>query len=289
MEKTKIVKGTRYAWPPALALRAKTGTAVFPRPKVVASAAVVFCLGLLLVPLRLAAVTSEGSPLGPWKGSGSPSESLPKPSSSASQGSPYLDLPASWDKSFVAPAVNEKLAHALEQVTGAAGKLAVNVKENVGIYVQSKYMKMKQTEILNKFYEAFEFHLASYALSFGEDSQLLRRVEDIYIEEGTNLQYGLDMLHFRDMPQVIKKAHADMKRESAVDGLVETYYMTGELEGQWSYRQGKLDGYVFSYDKDGRILYIDHYREGFKLSRKKYDAEGRLEFTQDYPNPFSGE
>ena len=60
------------------------------------------------------------------------------------------------------------------------------------------------------------------------------------------------------------------------------YYENGQLLGEYNYKDGKQEGITKVYYKSGEIKYIDTYKNGTKINRKKYDKEGKLEFEQDY-------
>ena len=76
--------------------------------------------------------------------------------------------------------------------------------------------------------------------------------------------------------------YAEILLNRTRNGTVDTYYMNGRLKTRWNLQDGKPQGSITSYYENGEILYIDHYEEGKKMSRKKYDPDGKLEFEQSY-------
>lgn len=180
---------------------------------------------------------------------------------------------------------NQSLTMVLVQAAKGAGKWAETIGKNVEIYVEQKQFQKAQTELLQYFHESFDYHARIYPLSDEQRIELRQRVEEIYIREGLEPKYGLDMVNLRDMPLVIRKVQADIQKETAWTETVETYSVTGVREGVWPYKEGKLHGNVLIYNQDGELRYIDTYQNGNKASRKKFDDEGRLEFEQDYPLP----
>ncbi len=180
---------------------------------------------------------------------------------------------------------NQSLTMVLVQAAKGAGKWAETIGKNVEIYVEQKQFQKAQTELLQYFYDSYNYHSRIYPLSDEQRVDLRRRVEEIYIREGLEPKYELDMVNLRDMPLVIQKVQADMQKETAWTETVETYSVKGVREGVWPYKEGKLHGNVLIYNQDGELRYIDTYQNGNKINRKKFDDEGRLEFEQAYPLP----
>ncbi len=61
------------------------------------------------------------------------------------------------------------------------------------------------------------------------------------------------------------------------------YYKGGELEGEGHYKDGKREGLHKEYYKSSAINFIDTYKNGIMINRKRYDERGKLEFDKDYP------
>lgn len=179
--------------------------------------------------------------------------------------------------------LNRSFAEAMAVTMKTAGTMAQNIGSNINLYVQQLQLEKKQRELLSVFYERFYFHARNYMLTPQESQDLKKRVEDIYFRQALETDPEIDLIHFSDMRHVIKKALADMVLEQADDGAYETYYLTGETESLRTYKEGKPHGTTAMYSKKGDILFIDTYKNGFKINRKKYGPSGVLEFSQDYP------
>ncbi len=198
---------------------------------------------------------------------------------------------ADWSKTVDAYSntkneVNKMLGGILYNVTKVAGSLANNANDELRTYISTRQSEKKQQEILIKFYEQYNYLIRQFSLSYEEQFNIKRRVEDIYMEQAGVETPEIDLINFRDMYNVIRKAYGDMTRESLNTGTTNTYYLTGELHSVWQYQNYVPHGTVIYYDKRGEILAIDSYREGYRTNRKKYDSEGKLSFSQDYPHPF---
>lgn len=180
---------------------------------------------------------------------------------------------------------NEQLADALWKATRQVGVAAKSIGQSFGDYVRDKQLQRRQRELVERFYFALNNAARGLDLNAVEYRELISRVEKIYIEDGETGQYGLDPLYFREMPQVIKKEFADIVFARTKNGVVDTYYLSGALKTRWQLREGSPEGIVSSYYEDGEILYIDTYKNGMKISRKKFNHEGRLEFEQAYVDP----
>jgi antitoxin component YwqK of YwqJK toxin-antitoxin module len=95
-------------------------------------------------------------------------------------------------------------------------------------------------------------------------------------------------------------------RDGIEDGTFKTYYESGNLKSEYTYKSGRLNGagkeYYESgrlkaegesrdscregvwttYYEDGKTEYIDTYNHGQKIHRKSFDQAGNLIFDQDY-------
>lgn len=65
-------------------------------------------------------------------------------------------------------------------------------------------------------------------------------------------------------------------------GSEKRYYETGELKEEISYIQNMEDGTVKGYYKTGSPDFVDEYKKGEKLSRQKFDPDGKLMFKAEY-------
>ena len=179
--------------------------------------------------------------------------------------------------------MEQQLAAALVKTAGKAGNLAKTVGQGISEYVRERQMERTQQELVQGFYMHLESALEAYLI---EDSatyhEITAEVERIYIEDGSTDEIGLDTLTFREMPDVVRHVYGDILLRRAQNGAVTTYYMNGTPKTDWTLRGGQPHGSVTTYYPDGEILYIDIYEEGRRMSRRKYDQEGRLEFEQDY-------
>ncbi|MCB9799193.1 MAG: hypothetical protein H6757_00360 [Candidatus Omnitrophica bacterium] len=182
--------------------------------------------------------------------------------------------------------LNMTLGSALAKAMDAAGNVAKTAGQSVGNYIQTKQFEKRQQEVLEMFYRNYLSYESSYTLSPKQQDELLRRVEDIYIQESLSESPQVDLIDFTDMRQAVKKVYADMMKGDARDGTFKTYYLSGQVESTVNYENGELEGTAVFNAQDGSLLYIDTYHKGFRLNRKKYDAEGKLEFSQDYPSPY---
>jgi antitoxin component YwqK of YwqJK toxin-antitoxin module len=60
------------------------------------------------------------------------------------------------------------------------------------------------------------------------------------------------------------------------EGISKLYYEGGMLEAERRYGNDKLEGITKVYYKDGTIKYIENYKDGQMINRKKYDEQGNL-------------
>lgn len=179
--------------------------------------------------------------------------------------------------------VNQQLASALVKTAGKAGELAKTVGQSIGDYMKEKQIEKMQEELVQRFYYNLNFYLDPYRLQPAKRRAVAMKVEEIYIEDGQSDTFGLDTISFREMPGVIKKVYGDLLLEETQDGEVKTYYINGRLQTIWRLADGEPHGPAVTYYEDStEILMIDVYDRGKRISRKKYDELGRLEFEQTY-------
>ncbi len=178
--------------------------------------------------------------------------------------------------------VNERLAPSLLKAAERAGTVAKTAAKVVGEYVREKQYQKKQDELLQAFYHRLYDESYPLKLSPEEHQRLVSRVEDAYIEDGDDGKYELDTTTFSDMPTLVRRFAGEMKLQRASDGIVDTYYDSGALKTRWRLKDGEPEGPVVTYYEDGEIKTIDIYEEGRRLVRRKYNADGKLEFEQKY-------
>lgn len=183
--------------------------------------------------------------------------------------------------------LNEQLGIALvktaEKAAIKAGSLAKTVGQSIGEYMKERQTQKAQEDLVQKFYYYVNYYLTPYHLDSAARSKVVARVEQIYIDDGAKEKYALDTVQFREMPGVVRKAYGDIQLDTARNGEVKTYYINGRVETVWNLKNGVPDGAVVTYyEKTGEIQTIDLYENGRKLSRKKYNEEGKLEFEQKY-------
>jgi len=248
----------------------------------------VFILGGFILPsLEAEAVKPEPDKSVGSRQSGMPPYVVPPRIPSASMNLPeresvFSPLPsAAWVVPYQTTA-NQKLIDVLVATTEKAGTFAKNVGQSLGDYVKERQIEVKQQELIRRFYDELDYVVRPMRLAPPDYDELVRRVEQVYIEDGESGAFKLDTAGFRDLPVIVKAQHAEMALKRVTDGAVETYYPNGALKTRWNMSEGKLSGAATTYYEDGEILYIDSYREGLKIHRKKFDREGRLEFEQAY-------
>lgn len=172
----------------------------------------------------------------------------------------------------------ETIRKAGMQATGAAK----SVGDALGQYIREKQRQNKQRELVYQFDQEMSYYLSRLDLTFDERRQLRNQVENCYIQDASSGAYKLDQYHFRDLSGLVKREYAEIVKNRTKTGAVETYYPNGKVKTQWTMKDGRADGPVTTYYEDGEILYIDIYKDGQRLSRKKYSVEGKLEFEQQY-------
>lgn len=176
----------------------------------------------------------------------------------------------------------ETLNDALWKAAEKAGGMAKTVGETIGDYLREKQIEKYQQALVENFYGHLLFQLDHYQLTPVEREKIVNRIEKIYIEDGKTGVYKLDVMQFREMPALVKKEYAEITLKETQNGTVDTFYSNGNLKTRWNLLRGEPHGVVTTYYENGELLYIDHYKEGRKISRKKYDSDGKLEFEQAY-------
>lgn len=235
--------------------------------KIIYAFASITCLGVFFWVLPKAAFTADTLDSG-------------QAAASRSTGSLYGTAAPPWQ---VENPLNQTFAEAMNVATKAAEGMAKNLGTNINQYIQNLKLEKKQREILAAFYESYYFHQSRYPLTDSEAESLRKQVEEIYFKEALKAQPEIDLINFSDMRHVIKKVLHDMVLETATDGMYKTYYLTGEEQTSWTYKNGVLEGPAVHYSKNGEIETIDTYQNGYKINRRKYGPSGKLEFSQDYP------
>ncbi|MFA6599800.1 MAG: hypothetical protein WC352_01955 [Candidatus Omnitrophota bacterium] len=199
--------------------------------------------------------------------------------------------PAQW-ADFYQDNPNAKLAVALWDAVTNTGVLARNVGDSIAGYVKDRQLQTEQRELLDRFYAQCQDQIRPLNLSLGDSRELMQRIERAYIEDSEKGTYRLDIRTFRDLPNLVKKEYAEMLLPVTRDGMTATFYPSGAVKTRWRYKGGRPEGPIVTYYETGDILYIDYYRDGEKISRRKYDPEGKLEFEQAYaydPVPLNGQ
>jgi hypothetical protein len=176
----------------------------------------------------------------------------------------------------------EKFAKLVWDTVTKTNTFAKIVGDSLADYVKEEQLRSRQQELLDQFYISCREAMQPMNLSTQDARELLERVEQVYIEDGEKGLNRLDVRTFRDLPNVIRKEYGEMTLAKGREGTIATYYPGGALKTRWQYRSGKPEGSVVTYYENGEILYIDYYKNGDKISRRKYNPEGKLEFEQAY-------
>lgn len=177
---------------------------------------------------------------------------------------------------------SERLAKALLNATMQTNVFAKEVGHSIAGYVKEKQNEKERQELVDRFYFNCRQLMVPLRLIPQDYAELMRRVEWVYIEDGETGTPRFDTRTFRDLPNIIKKEHADMMLERVREGEVRTYHPNGTVKTVWRLQAGKPEGSVVTHYESGEILYIDIYKNGQKILRRKYDQEGKLEFEQPY-------
>ena len=168
-----------------------------------------------------------------------------------------------------------------------AGVFAQSFREGLNKQMQQAQLANQQREQVERFYTTLGDLIRPLKLSEIEQRELIRRIENIYIEDGRTGKYGLDPVYLRDMSNVVRKEYSQIMLEQTHNGVVDTYGLNGALKTRWEIKNARPHGSAVTYYENGEIQYIDIYDHGRKLQRKKYDREGKLEFLQDYDYTYS--
>ena len=163
-----------------------------------------------------------------------------------------------------------------------ASEVARSLGKALGQQVRNMQIQEKQKVLLERFEQSFSILTRGLALNPDEREHLHFAVEKIYIEDFESGENRLDQFEFRDLPDIIQMEFAEIELARTANGTVNTYNVDGSLKTVWTLRNGKPDGAVVTYYKNKEMQYIDIYKEGRRINRKKYDEEGKLVFEQDY-------
>lgn len=206
----------------------------------------------------------------------------PETSLQTSAPAPKLALPIpNWTPLSSSP-YEQQLSETLWKAADKAGDLAKTVSHTIGDYVKERQIEKKQEEIVQNFYMTLYRLLRPLELTGTERKRLTANIEKLYIEDAQTHQYHLDTLQFRELPQLVKKEYAEIILDRATEGVIDTYYLSGAVKTRWNFSERKPHGAAVTYYENGEILYIDLYDHGEKVSRKKFNEEGKLEFEQNY-------
>ncbi len=170
----------------------------------------------------------------------------------------------------------------IHAMTKSAQVAAKTIGKTLGQYVRQKYNEQQQRDILARFNSAMSGQLASLQLAPAERRELTTKVEEAYIRDSESGTNQLDQNYFHDLPAVVKKEYSDLRLSKTKDGTVSTYDYDGNVKTKWTMREGIPHGPAITYYTSGEIKFIDLYEKGERVSRKKYDEEGKLIFEQDY-------
>lgn len=201
-------------------------------------------------------------------------ETSQSPAPAAAQKKPLLD-----DASE--PDLIETL-ESIHAMTKSAEVAAKTIGRTLGQYVRQKYNVQQQREIITRFNASLGTQLAALSLTPAERGELIVRIEEAYIKDSETNTNQLDQNYFRDLPHVVKKEYSELRLAKTQDGTVQTYDYDGNLKSKWTLRGGIPQGPAITYYSSGEIKFIDLYENGERISRKKYDEEGKLIFEQDY-------
>lgn len=188
-------------------------------------------------------------------------------------------------KALIQDSTEPDLAETLESihaVTKSAQVAAKTIGRTLGQYVRQKYNEQQQREILARFNAALGMELASLPLTPAERTELTAKIEEAYIRDSETGANQLDQNYFHDLARVVKKEYSELRLAKTADGTVQTYDYDGNLKTKWTLQGGIPQGPVITYYSSGEIKFIDLYENGDRVSRKKYDEEGKLIFEQDY-------
>lgn len=175
-----------------------------------------------------------------------------------------------------------QISNPLTTVKETAEQAAKSLGRNLGQYIRGKYQQYKNDELLNRFNATLQQSLVGLPLSAAEKQKITRKIEEDYIRDAEKERPELDQQNFSDLGNVIKKEYSEILLGRTIAGTVDTYDLKGRLKTRWQKENGQPEGSVITYYPDQEIKYIDIYRSGKKVSRKKYDQEGKLEFEQHY-------
>ena len=180
------------------------------------------------------------------------------------------------------PSAEGQFAWALWQIATKPADAAKSVAGSLGEYVKVKQKQLRQDDLVKKFYTNLDYVLGGFHLQPAERDEITARVKRVYMEDGQSGRYRLDTLHFRELPYIVRMQYGEMMLGHTHDGTVDTYYPRGAVKTRWILKDGRPDGTIVTYYENGEILYLDYFKNGQKVLRKKFNAEGKMEFEQNY-------
>ncbi len=71
-------------------------------------------------------------------------------------------------------------------------------------------------------------------------------------------------------------------RSAVRAGVPRDYYESGQLEGEYNFKDGKPEGVAKTYYENGQLQGEVNFKNGIMISQKRYDSDGNLESDQDY-------
>lgn len=167
-------------------------------------------------------------------------------------------------------------------VKKTADAAARSVGRSLGQYIRGQYQQRKNEDILQRFDYSLSQNMAGLHLTPEERRRMIQKIQDDYIQDAESGKLELDQQNFRDLPKIVKKQYAEIELARTESGNVPTYDNKGGLKTLWAVKRGLLEGPAVTYYPDGEIKYIDLYKSGRKVNRKKFDEEGKLVFEQNY-------
>jgi len=121
--------------------------------------------------------------------------------------------PASGDAG-TATTLEEDLGRVFAKALVTTGSMTKSVGSALGRYVKNIHLESEKRALADQFYTSFDRWALSYQLGISDYEELRHRVEAVYIEEDLTRKNGLDLIYFREIPNVVKKEYADMLKRS---------------------------------------------------------------------------
>lgn len=66
------------------------------------------------------------------------------------------------------------------------------------------------------------------------------------------------------------------------DGIMRTWYPDGNLESEFTYTRGQMEGKAQTWYLNGQIQFDGNYREGYLVFESRWDEEGEQIFSREY-------